>query len=223
MTDGVLHLSHDDVVDLAPLHVLGALEPGEAAAVRAHVATCAIGHPELEELGSVVPALWATVDQVEPPAELKARVLAAAAEAVPVAAPPRVDRRAPTPTAARDADATEPRRLTSVGPADEAEFRPTVLSRSVDWAFRIAAVLAIVALLGWNLALQRDLNQADDYRNRVAAVLQLGSQAGSSVAFLAPQAGQAASGIAAVAADGHTELAMSGLAPTTGSAVYAAW
>src|SRR5205823_5734880 len=48
-----------DVTDLVPGFVLGALEPTEMTSVRAHLAACPEPHPELAELGSVVPALLA--------------------------------------------------------------------------------------------------------------------------------------------------------------------
>ena len=47
-----------------------------AAAVRAHLATCREPHPELAELGSVVPALAETPDPLEPAPSVRARILA---------------------------------------------------------------------------------------------------------------------------------------------------
>ena len=72
---GGLHCT--DVEDLAASFVLGALEPDEAAAVRAHLAACPEAHAEMVELGSVVPALFETVEPVAPPPALKGRILAA--------------------------------------------------------------------------------------------------------------------------------------------------
>ncbi len=79
--------------------VLGALEPAEAAAVRAHLATCDRDHTEIAELGSVLPVLDESVPVVEPPDGLKARIMAAAAAEAAQAADARawrMSRRAAT-------------------------------------------------------------------------------------------------------------------------------
>ena len=60
-------LTCDDVREMAGSFVLGALPDAEAAAVRQHLATCADAHAEIAELGSVLPALDASVPVVEPP------------------------------------------------------------------------------------------------------------------------------------------------------------
>ncbi|MBA2719713.1 MAG: hypothetical protein H0U52_10805, partial [Chloroflexi bacterium] len=69
--------------DLAAGYVLVALEPGEEAAVRDHLATCSEPHPEFDELGGTVPALLEFelegLQLVEPPAALRDRIMAAAA------------------------------------------------------------------------------------------------------------------------------------------------
>src|SRR4051812_14280845 len=68
----------DTVRDLAPLFVLDALEPDEAAAVRAHLAECEDAHAELQELAEAAGSMSLAVEPVEPPAALKPRLLAAA-------------------------------------------------------------------------------------------------------------------------------------------------
>ncbi len=73
-------LTHEEVLELAGAFVLGALEPAEEAAVRAHLATCSRPHDEIAELGGVLPVLAESVPIVEPPAGLRARIMAAAAE-----------------------------------------------------------------------------------------------------------------------------------------------
>ena len=76
---GVREMTCDDVREMAGAFVLGALEPDDEAAVRAHLATCPEAHDEMGELGGAVAALAETVPQVEPPAALKGRIMAAAA------------------------------------------------------------------------------------------------------------------------------------------------
>ncbi len=191
-------LTCDEVRDLAAAFVLDALEPDEADAVRAHLASCEDAHVEFAELASVVPALLEAVPTVEPPAELKGRIMAAAAEDVRVvpAVPPRPTLVVPVPR--------------SSGPA-------------MSWVLGIAAVLAIALLGGWNLLLQGELGAARTYEQRVAAVLDVAGQPGSLTAVLTADGGDGPAGLAAVSSDGAVSLAMRKLAPTTGDEVYEAW
>src|SRR5262249_61850831 len=85
----------------------------------------------------------------------------------------------------------------------------------LDWAVRIAAVLAIVALGAWGLNLQRQLNDARAFDQAVASVVQAASQPGAKTAILAPTPGQQGSGIAAVNPDGSVVLAMHDLPAST--------
>lgn len=205
-------LTCDDVREMAGTFVLGALEPIEDAAVRAHLASCGDTHAEIAAVGGVLPALSLTVPVVEPSAGLKARLMAAAAAdlearsagtstpaevAVPVAPPIAF------PTASAR---TERSRRTSVG----------------AWALGIAAVLAIVALGGWNLRLQGQLDSASSYEQSVAAVLVVAAEPGSLTAVLRADGGTG-SGLAAVDATGKVTMAMQDLTPTSGSFVYEAW
>jgi anti-sigma-K factor RskA len=87
---------------------------------------------------------------------------------------------------------------------------------------RIAAVVAIVALGGWNLLLQGQVSVAKTYEQNVAAILDVAAKPGSLTAILTADGGSG-SGLAAVSASGTVTLAMQDLAPTTGSTVYTAW
>jgi anti-sigma factor RsiW len=60
-SDAMRDLSHEEVLELAGAYVLGALEPAEAAAVRAHLASCSESHADIAELGGVLPALAESV------------------------------------------------------------------------------------------------------------------------------------------------------------------
>jgi anti-sigma factor RsiW len=200
-------MTHDEAVDLAAGYVLGALEPAEEAAVREHLATCDLPHPEFDELGSVVPALLELDESqlVEPPAGLRDRVMAAAAADLATGSSPA----APIafPSAAQRTAREETRSRTS----------------RLDWAIRIAAVLAIVALGAWGLSLQRQLNDAQAFDRAVASVVQAASQPGAKTVILAPAQGHQGSGIAAVNPDGSVVLAMHDLPASTGGDVYTAW
>jgi hypothetical protein len=208
-------LTHDEVMDLAASIVLDALKPAEMDAVREHLATCGLPHDEIVELGGVVPALSASVPLVEPPASLKTRLMAAAAadlEARQIAADSTVVEGAAAAAAA-------PTR-----PADDVvrplQRRPTSLRA---WALGIAAVIAIVALGGYNLAIQRQLEDARAYQQQVAAVLDAAQRPGSLTAVMRSEGGTGPSGLAAVTSDGVARIAMRDLAPTSGSEVYEAW
>ena len=217
---------------MAGAFVLGALEPSDDAAVRAHLATCPEAHEEIAELGGVLPALAESVPVVEPPDGLKARIMAAAAadleeptgRPVVAAAPGAV---VPPPAAA--AQPAEPAPAPAPGAAEPIAF-PSASERTAQpsrtsagaWILRIAAVLAIVGLVGWNLLLQNQLNASQAYQESVAAVLDAAAQPGALTAILTPDDGTG-SGLAAVSADGTITLAMHDMAPTTGSTVYTTW
>ena len=212
--------------------VPGALEAADAAAVRAHLVTCREPHEEIAKLGSVVPAFVEIVPLVEPPADLKARIMAAAAadaaavtprgraaHAEPSGRPAgvRPDEAGPTGAPATASPAAPPVRfpISRMGPR-------RVPTTTGTWALRIAAVLAISALGGWNLLLQTQLNEARQSDRNLAAILDTAVQPGSLTAVLAGDGG-AGSGLAAVDAAGHVAIALHDLAPTTASAVYEAW
>ena len=129
-------MSHDDVIDLASGYVLGALEPAEEAAVRDHLATCSLAHPELEELGGVIAALLEDVELVEPPAALRDRIMDAA----------RADL-ASRESRGPGSVAEQPPALPAAFPtAAEREVRRAARTSRLDWALRIAAVIAVVAV-----------------------------------------------------------------------------
>lgn len=80
----------------AAAYVLGALEPAEAEAFRAHLATCIICRDEVAALQPVVDALPMAATQYDAPSGLRRRVLAAA----------RAERPAPTPASPQRARTT---------------------------------------------------------------------------------------------------------------------
>ena len=209
-TDPEAVLTCDDVREMAGAFVLGALEPAEERAIRAHLASCADAHEEIAELGGVLPALAEIVPMIEPPAALKGRIMAAAAaelagrEGARAPAPSSEPIAFPTPSARAERDALRGRPSTGT------------------WVLRIAAVLAIAALGGWNLLLQSQLSAGQAYEQAVAQVLRSASQPGALTAILSADVGTG-SGLAAVSSSGDVTLAMQDLAPTNGDQVYEAW
>ena len=217
---GGLHCA--EATDLAAAFVLGALEPAEAAAVREHLAGCPEPHAEFAELGSVVPVLLAAVDPTAPPAGLKARILTAAAT--------DAARPTPAPTAtASPADTARPvvAPPVSTWPRIEPASRgwvPAAFQRPVWAAIGLAAVLAVVVLGGWNIALRNQVDDLTAYRNGVVAVLDQAARPGSQLAVLAaPDNASGPSGLAAVATNGSVALVLRDLTPTSGNQVYEAW
>jgi hypothetical protein len=204
-------MSHDQALALAAGYVLSALEPAEEAAVRDHLATCSLPHPEFEEFGGVAAVLIEDVELVEPPAALRDRIMDAA----------RAD------LAARD---VRPQSLTAPPAAPQTAF-PSAAEREarrartsrLDWALRIAAVIAIVAVGAWGLGLQRQLDAARQFDQAVAAVIDAAARPGAQAVVLVPAEGKPGSGIAAVAPDGTVTLAMRNLPATSGAQVYATW
>ena len=208
-------LSCDEVRDLAASFVLDALEPDEMASVTEHVATCPDPHPEMAELGSVVPALLESVPLIEPPASLKGRIMAAAAADLE-ARRGSATTSAVTPT---PAPAAPPRPTADV----IRPFEPRRRRPSMAWALGIAAVLAVVALGGWNLRLQQQLNDAQAYQQQVASVIDAAQQPGALAAVLRATEPGDPGGFAAVTSDGVVRVAMRDLGPTSGTEVYELW
>ncbi|MEW5991595.1 MAG: anti-sigma factor [Chloroflexota bacterium] len=218
-----MNLSHDDIRDLAAGFVLGALAPEEEAAVRDHLATCREPHPEIEELGGVVPYLAASVEPVEPPAGLRDRILHAAMLARPAEGGAQAElTAAPTPAPAPLPFPTAEARAARLA------GRP---SRVATWAMGLAAVLAIAVLGAWNLQLQARISDVEGslaaataYQQGVSRVLEVAAQEGSQTALLVPaDPSTSAVGLAATGADGTVVISMRDLAPTSGTQVYEAW
>jgi hypothetical protein len=230
VTDTPGGVTCEAVRDMAGAFVLGALGPGDDAAVRAHLAACPETHPEIAELGGVVAALSETVPLVEPSDGLKARIMSAAAadlaarsaaDARPTASTVPSETRASADSATGGTPAAAP--IAFPAPGERAErARRRGRASTASWILRIAAVIAIVALGGWNLLLRNQLDSAQAYQQAVASVLDVAAQPGSLTAVLTP-AGGAGDGLAAVSASGDVTIAMQNLAPTSGSAVYEAW
>jgi anti-sigma-K factor RskA len=82
-------MTHKDVCDLAPEYVLGTLDDVTRARVLAHLSGCPACRGEMAAVSQTFDAIGRSVPEVEPPAGLRARVLAipAAEPQTPAAAP----------------------------------------------------------------------------------------------------------------------------------------
>jgi hypothetical protein len=212
------------VRDLAPGFVLGALTPDEEHEVREHLATCDRPHAEIAELGGVVPYLAESVPLVEPPPELRARVLAAAAadlESRPIPAPPPI--RVPRPD---DVERTGARRAAVERLRGGARGRPAGRPWLPGWAVGLAAVLAIAVVGGGILAfvnLQREGEVDRTYARGVEAVFDVWQRPGGQTVAMAPLVDGGPRGLVAVAPDGAVAIVLRNLSPLSGDEVYEAW
>jgi hypothetical protein len=205
-------LTCDEVRDLAPLFATDALDADEMAAVREHLADCPEAHEELLAFGEAASALLETIEPVAPPPALKARLMAAAEADLESGAHPASTVTVPPGSIAP---------LTRPVAVDLAAERARRRSR-LGWLVAVAAVIGVIALGGWNIALRQDLTAAQAYQDGVDQALALATQPGSVTAILASEDGSS-SGLAVIAADGTTRITVQGLAPTSGSQVYTAW
>jgi hypothetical protein len=229
-------LTCDDVRDRAGAFVLGALPDDEAAAVREHLATCDDAHAEIAELGGVVPYLAESLEPMEPPAELRARIMAAAAAdleqrrtslsavAVPVGAAADIPAAAipaaePAMPSAAAAPVQAPVVQAPVGERARPSWWPFGLAATAGLAAAAALAVAIIGSLATGLIRPA----GDEYSTALRSVLDAASEPGSQIAVLASDAPDGPRGLAAVQADGTVVMAMSGLDATSGSEVYAAW
>ena len=216
----------DDVRDLAPGFALGALEPEQERAVRDHLATCPEAHEEIATYAEVVPVLAESVKQVEPPAALRERIMAAAAAdlAVEAAAPAvSVPAAAATAVAATAAPAAMPASSAPPIAIGAARAERTARRPILTWVAGLAAVLAIVALGAWNISLRSDLAASQAYQAHVDAVLTEAAQPGSTSVVLTSPDDPTRGGLAVVGKAGTMSVVARGLAPTTGDSVYEAW
>lgn len=142
-------MNHDDcarLAALAPAAALGALDPDEAAFVRAHLAACSRPHTELRdavELASAIGGAWPDEDAPSP--QLRSRLLSAVRS---------------------EASAAEPPRIGSSGP--RGWWRAVAVGAA---GLAIAASLALAVQVGENGALRDQLTQARDQLTAVATRL----------------------------------------------------
>jgi hypothetical protein len=206
----------DRVRYLAPGFVLGALEEAETASVREHLSTCAKPHPELREMGGVLPYLGGSLDPVEPPRHLRAAVMAAALEDLRARSAENA-----APEAAPVLTILEPVRSASVVSLPRAR---TVRTRRVAaWVTRVAAAVAIVSLVGYAVVVQGDLNHAHQAQATANNFYGGYGLPGVLHFVLTPEGGRPGAGDALLLPSGHVQVLLHGLQPTMGDEVYMVW
>jgi len=218
----------DEIRDLAPAFALGALDADQDRAVREHLATCPEAHDEVAAFAGVVPVIAGTVKEVEPPAALRGRIIAAAAAdleertrlTAPAGATPAdpVTAAAPSGSAA-SAVTTTAAPLSLEATRAERTARPSMTALVLG----LAAVFAIVVLGAWNLSLRSDLAASQAFQQHVDSVLTTAAEPGSTTVILTDQTAPTSAGLAVVGKDRAMSLVVRGFTPTTGSTVYEAW
>lgn len=209
----------------AAAYTLNALDGEELGAYRQHLAGCAICAAEIVALRATAAQLPLSLDEAEtvaPPA-LRARLLEAVRtepRGAAVARPVTTDR-----WDGRDSVAA-PRGLrpAAVGarPVTERSEGPTPLSarpRRLPQAYAAAAVLLLtfgLGLLGWNLALQREVRQARADRDEARAALAV-------YALGATAAGAGHGEVIHLRNRGQAIVTVSGLPPLQPGQVYQIW
>jgi hypothetical protein len=199
----------DRVREFASGFVLGALETDEMIAVQDHLDSCPSAHPEIDEMGGVLPYLAESLAPVEPPAWLRKSVIEAAKSDLAsrrVVGEPAVLRQIVPAVAA-------PARVISLKAARDSRRR-----RAAVWFGRAAAAVLIVVVAGYAFVVQTGVGKphgTPDIFNYLApdtrqAVL---------VAFDQSQAG----GLAVLRPSGNIIVSVHNLQPTKGDQVYVVW
>jgi hypothetical protein len=211
------------VRELAPGFVLGALDAADMAAVHEHLIACREPHPELRELGGVLPYLAVSLEPVEPPARLRAAVIAAAQ--ADLAAHPRSAQTAALRVAAipRFVPAAEvaAERVSGGEVVSLASARRSRRRRALAWATRVAAAVAVVAIVayGFGVVIEPKVGPSAVPTPPSDFIGLHNVYAG-----LTPQGNGHAGGIAGLNPNnGHLWVYVNGLAPTTGDQVYMVW
>jgi anti-sigma-K factor RskA len=152
------HGHHPELADLLPEYALGLLPADETALLERHLSHCPVCRQELAELTETVGLLPYATPPAWPRPQVKEALLARLPPASPL-------------VEADQPEAAEPARPLLAHPARAATGLSTTGRRRLA---ALAAVAALVALLGWNVALQRQLGDA---RRQNAALMAEAAQA----------------------------------------------
>jgi len=208
---------------------LHALEPDEEIAVERHVPTCADCSAAVRDVQDVMTQLATAVEQVEPPARLRASILDAAAATPQVR--PQVVARPPTSPGPR-----QPRTARPAGPAGPAPGapRPTGRGRRLSPGRLVTAAVAAVAIVAagglgirtvqlqqQTVELQQQLDTASSQVSSTTALVQGLARPGNAHALLARPDGTAVAAV--VVADRQQTVYTIGLAANSADQTYVLW
>ena len=212
-------LTCDRVRDFASGFVLGALDTDDMIAVQDHLDSCPRTHPEVDELGGVLPYLAESLEPVVPPAWLRRSVIEAAKSDF------LARRLVGEPFARRDVATPSQRRLPApvalAAPARVillATARASRRRRAAVWFGRVAAAALVVVVAGYGLVVQTGVGKphgTDDILN----YLQQDTRSAVLVAFDHSRSG----GLAVLRPSGNMIVQVNNLQPTKGDEVYVVW
>ncbi len=196
---------------------LHALEPDEEMAVELHVPTCPDCRAAVRDTEVVMTSLATAVEQVDPPARLRASILEAAA------ATPQVptQRREPAPS-------SPPRRASTAPPAGSAPAGPSrgggrrfTPRRLVAASMALAAIVVIGGLGTRTIQLQQQLESANAQTVSTEELVRQLARPGVSHALLAQPDGTAVAAV--VLTGGKRNVYTLGLAANTTDHTYVLW
>ena len=196
---------------------LHALEPDEEMAVELHVPTCPDCRAAVSDTEAVMARLATAVEQVDPPARLRASILEA------VAATPQVPAPRPEPTSA-----PSPRRATTAPPSGSTPAghsrrggRRLSPRRLVAASAAVVAVVAIGGLGARTFQLQQQLESANAQTASTAGLVQQLARPGVAHALLAEPNGTAVAAV--VLNGGQRNVYTIGLAANANDHTYVLW
>ena len=201
--------------------MLHTLEPAVEAAIREHLAAHPDGHPEYVELSGIAPAIAYLADPIDPPARLKAKVLAAAAGTAQLGAV--AASAVATPAAGPAAGGAELPRAREVSRLSVG-WRAALTARRMaiaGWATAAVAIAVVVALVFAGIQFAPN-SSGGGTADRLQRAVSLAAASGSRIAVIGSTA-SSANGLAVIPRSGAGIVVMQGLAPTTGSEVYEVW
>jgi anti-sigma-K factor RskA len=156
--------THDQVDELIAAYSLGAVDEAEAGLVRQHLPGCPECQRTLLRMTEVVAVLPLSLEEVEPPAMLRERILAGV-------------------TAPQGAAASAAGRALAV----PSEGRLVQLRRVPRWAPLAAAAALLAVMFGWNLSLQTRSLPAPAPGNIEANLVDSGHSGVGTVTYLKDQ------------------------------------
>ena len=196
--------------ELLGAFALDALPADEAAAFRAHIATCADHAAKAREARATAAALPALVDVTPPPPSLRARVLDAVARE-PQAIARTIDAEDQRRSWGPAPRARSPQRRVMWGPAGNAGN-----ARYAFGAMAAALVIGIGGLLAWNVVLMNRLDERDSPQRF--------AQVATSSAVLQTAVGAPGQGtLVYFKGDAKALLLVSGMVPAEEGSTYQMW
>ena len=209
----------DRIRELASGFVLGALDTDEMIAVQDHLDSCPKAHPEVYELGGVLPYLAESLEPVETPTWLRKSVIEAAKsdlvarrlDGEPFArrlVDTSAERRVAAPVAA-----ASPARVISLNAARASRRRRTAV-----WLGRAAAAALIVVVAGYAAVVQTGVGKPQGTPD-IFNYLGPDTRQAVLVAFDQSHAG----GLAVLRPTGTIIVQVNNLQPTKGDEVYVVW